>query len=77
MCILHPGKHPNLLDGLQSTSRAKQLTYSAVQRIVSVLQTNVTSHSMQAPDIHLPLLETTAIQQSLQWGFCKYVANAH
>jgi hypothetical protein len=66
MCILHTGKHPNRLDGLQSTSRTKQLAESAVQSIVTVLHTNVTSHDMQA--LYFPLLATTAIQRLLQQG---------
>jgi hypothetical protein len=66
MCILHTDKHPNRLDGLQSTSRTLQLAESAVQSIVPVLQTNVTSHDMQAPYIHFTLLATTAIQGLLQ-----------
>jgi hypothetical protein len=68
MFIMHPGKYPNRLDGLQSTSRTKQLTESEGQSIVLLLQTNVTSHGMQSPDIYFPLLATTAIQQMLQQG---------
>jgi hypothetical protein len=30
-CILHPGKHPNRLDGLQSTSRTKRLEFSQIE----------------------------------------------
>jgi hypothetical protein len=74
MCILHTGKHPKRLDGLESTSRTKQLAESAVQSIVPVLQTNVISYDIQAPYIHFPLLATTAIQRMLQQG-C--LANAH
>jgi hypothetical protein len=46
MCILHNGKHPNRLDGLQSTCHTIQLAESAVQSIMPELQNNVTSHDM-------------------------------
>jgi hypothetical protein len=54
MCILHTGKHPNRLNGLQSTSRTLQLAESAVQSIVPMVQANAKSHGMQAPGIHFP-----------------------
>jgi hypothetical protein len=41
-------KHINRLDGHQPTSRAGQLAHSVVQSIVSVLQTKVTAHGIQA-----------------------------
>jgi ribosomal protein S13 len=56
------------LDGIQPTSRAKQMVESAVQRIMSVLQTDVTALGMHAPDIHFLLLGTTAIQRMLEQG---------
>jgi hypothetical protein len=40
-----------------------------------VLQTNLTSHGMQAPSFSL--LATTTFQRLLQQGACKHVANAH
>jgi hypothetical protein len=67
--ILHPGKHPNRLDGLQPTSSIKQLAENSIQSIVSVLQTDVTAHGMKASVIHFHLLETTANQRLLQQGF--------
>jgi hypothetical protein len=68
MCILHTGRHPNRLDGLQLTSRTKLSAESAIQSTVPVLQANVTSHDMQAPYIQFPLLAATEIQRLLQRG---------
>jgi hypothetical protein len=77
MCILQPGTHPNRLDGLQSTSRTKQLTESAVQSIMPVLQTNVTSHGMQGPDTISPCSQRLKSNGCCNGGVSKYVAYAH
>jgi hypothetical protein len=64
--ILKTGNNSKCLNRLETISGAGQLAESAVQSIMSVLQTGMIAHGKQAPGIQLPLLTTNTMHRRRQ-----------
>jgi hypothetical protein len=76
MRVLHTVKHLNWPDGRQLPCRAARVAESAVQSIMSVVQTDVAALGLQDTYISFPCSKQRQSLGDYNRGDCKYVADA-
>jgi hypothetical protein len=76
MRVLHTVKHLNWLDGRQQACRAERVAESAVQSIMSAVQTDVAALGFQVTYVSFPCSKQRQSLGDYNRGDCKYVADA-